>query len=147
MAEPSDLSSGWMTHEVLQRDDQGKHTIAPFSDALAASGSLTTKAITKMRMVQDLGWPAAKRVLTDDHGHPLIVKKDEVVWLLKCKPSCWRLYFYVWKNGKDKRIIYLHAVCKKKDAEDPYDAAEARKIHDGIRPGGSAITLFDFPAG
>jgi hypothetical protein len=147
MAELRDLSSGWLTYEVFQRDSHGEHAITPFSDALAVSGILPISAINKMRMVQDLGWPAAKRVLTDDYGHALIVKKDEVVWLLKCKPSCWRLYFYVWENAKDKRIIYLHAVCKKQDAEDPGDAAEARSVHDGIWPGGSAITLFDFPTG
>ena len=45
-----------------------------------------------MRMVQELGWPEAKRCLTDDWGHPLIVKKDDVVWLLKCKPSLETLF-------------------------------------------------------
>ncbi len=147
MAAPRGLSSGWITYEVFKRDGQGNYTITPFSDCLAISGSIPTQAITKMRMVQELGWPEAKRVLTDDHGHPLIVRKDEVIWLLKCKPSCWRLYFYVWKNGKEKRIIYVHAICKKKDAEDPSDATEARSVHDGIQRGGSAITLFEFPTG
>jgi hypothetical protein len=53
----------------------------------------------------------------------------------------------VWKNEKDKRIIYVHAVCKKTGAEDPNDAAEARRIYDGIGKGGRAITPFDFPTG
>lgn len=151
MAETCDLSSGWITYEVYQRDSDGRFCITPFSDALASSGTMPTQAVTKMRMVQSLGWPRAKRVLKDDYGHPLVVKKDEVVWLLKCKPSCWRLYFYVYenkrKNGKEKRIIYLHAVCKQQDTEDPSDATEARRVHDGIRPGGSATTLFEFPPG
>jgi hypothetical protein len=146
MAEPRDLSSGWITYEVLQRDGQGEYTITPFSEALASSGTLPTNAITKMRLVQYHGWPAAMRELKDDYGRLRIVKKDDVVWLLKCKPSCWRLYFYVRKNENEKCIIYLHAVCKKKDTEDPGDAAEARKVHDGIGPGGSAITPFEFPA-
>src|SRR5437763_14757133 len=107
MPEQRALSSGWVTYEVFQRDTQGKHTITPVSAALAASGRIARQAITKMRIVQELGWPEAKRVLTDDYGHPLIVRKDEVIWLLNCKPSCWRLYFYVWKNEKDKRIIYV----------------------------------------
>jgi hypothetical protein len=147
MAERGDLSSGWKTYEVFQRDGHGEYAVTPFSDALAVSGSTPTQAITKMRMVQELGWPEAKRVLTDDQGHHLIVQKDKVIWLLKCKPSGWRLYFYVWKNGEEKRIIYVHATCKKKDAEDPNDAAEARSVHDGIRRGGSAITPFEFPTG
>jgi hypothetical protein len=98
-------------------------------------------------MVQELGWPSAKRCLKDDHGHPLVVKKDSVIWLLKCKPTCWRLYFCVHENGNDKRIIYVHAVCKKTDKEDPSDAVKARRIADGLRPGGSAVTPFEFPAG
>lgn len=81
------------------------------------------QAITKMRMVQDLGWPESKRVLKDDHGHHRIVKKTDFIWLLKCKPNCWRLYFHVWE--KEKRIIYVHAVCKKSDKEDPSECAEA----------------------
>ena len=100
-----------------------------------------------MRMVQDLGWPEARRQLKDDHGHPLIVRKDDVIWLLKCKPGCWRLYFYVWENDEQKRLIYVHAVCKKTDKEDPSDASEARRVADEIRPGGSAITPFEFPIG
>jgi hypothetical protein len=146
MGKLPELASGWLTYEVIMRDDEGEHAITPFSDALAVSGALPINALNKIRIVQELGWPTAKRDLTDDYGHPLIVKKDDIVWLLKCKPSCWRLYFYVWKNENEKRIIYLRAVCKKQDAEDPSDAVEARKIYDGIGPRGSGITIFEFPA-
>jgi hypothetical protein len=101
-------------------------------------------------MLQALGFPEARRVFKDGRGHPLVVKKDEAIWLLKCKPSCWRLYFYVWEsekeNEKEKRIIYVHAVCKKRDGEDPHAAAKARRIFEGIHPGGSRITTFQFPA-
>src|SRR3954447_25766874 len=100
-----------------------------------------------MRMVQEIGWPEARRRLKDDQGRPLVVKKDDVIWLLKCKPTCWRLYFYAYENGKDKRLIYLHAICKKADKEDPWDAFQARRVFDEIRPGGSAITPFEFPFG
>src|SRR5580658_10010677 len=101
----SDLTSGWTTYEVYERNAQGEHELTPFSAALASSGALAKPAITKMRMIQTIGWPEAKRVMKDNHGHHLVVKKDGVIWLLKCKPSCWRLYFYV----NQKRIIYLLA--------------------------------------
>ena len=140
------LSSGWRTYEVCEKDGQG-NCATPFSDALAASGKTATQAINKMRMLQDLGWPEAKRCFQDNCGHPLIVKKDDPIWLLKCKPSCWRLYFYVWKNDNERRIIYVHAICKQSDKEDPRDASKARRIYDKIRGGGSAITPFEFPAG
>jgi hypothetical protein len=147
MAKRGDLTSGWKTYEVFQRDGLGNHAITPFSDALATSGRISAQPITKMRMVQELGWPEAKRCLKDNNGHPLVVRKDNVIWLLKCKPNCWRLYFYVYQSGKDKRIIYVHAVCKKSDQEDEHDAVEARRIANAIGPSGSAITPFEFPAG
>ena len=115
MAKRRNLSSVWNSYEVYQRDSEGNHTLTPFSDALAAAGRRLAQPITKMRMVQEIGWPEAKRRLKDDHGRPLVVKKDDVIWLLKCKPSCWRLYFYVYQNGNDNRIIYVHAICKKSD--------------------------------
>lgn len=145
MALHPSLSSGWITYEVCQKDGDGNYTITPFSDALAVAGTRPTQAITKMRTVQNIGWPEAKRVLVDDNGRHLIAKKDDVIWVLKCKPTCWRLYFYVWQQGKEKRIIYVRAACKKTDKEDPRDAHEARRVYQEIRPGGSAITAFEFP--
>ena len=133
-----DLSSGWTTYEIYERNAEGEYEKTPFSAALAGSGVLAKPAVTKMRMVQALGWPEAKRVLKDDQGRPLVVKKDDVIWLLKCKPSCWRLYFYV----NTQRIVYLLAVCKKNDKEDPKNAVEARRIYEGR----SGITAFEFPA-
>jgi hypothetical protein len=145
MQEQRKLSSGWETFDVTLRDESGNLSIRPFSAMLASSGVAARPAITKMRMVQDLGWPEAKRVFKDDRGRPRIVKKDEVIWLLKCKPSCWRLYFYVFSNHIVKQIIYLNAVCKKEDEEDPQSLVEARRLYDGIRPGGSGISVFEFP--
>jgi hypothetical protein len=142
MANPA---SGWVTLEIFQRNSDGEHTLTPFSSALAASGSIAIQAVTKMRMVQELGWPEAKQSLKDDEGRPRIVRKDDVIWMLKCKPSCWRLYFYVYK--KTKQIVYLLAICKKAQAEDPADAAEARRLHDSIGQGRSAATPFVFPVG
>jgi hypothetical protein len=142
-----DLSSGWKTYEVLQKDSAGNYTTRPFSDALGTSGSLPTQPIIKMRLVQDLGWPQAKHHLKDDRGNPRIVKKDDVIWLLKCKPKCWRIYFYVSERDGEKRIIYVLAVCKKRDREDPKDAIKARRVADGIQTGDSAIIAFTFPTG
>ena|SRR5579859_3354094 len=146
MPDPPKLSSGWETFEIIHKDGNGQHTVTPFRDELRRSGKVSVQAVTKMQLVQDLGWPEARRQLKDDRGRHLIVKKDDVVWLLKCKPKCWRLYFYVWQNEEknQRRLVYLHAVCKKQDKEDPADAVEARNAFDRIGPGGSAITPFEF---
>jgi len=133
-------SSGWKSFEILDSEDR-----TPFSLSLASSGKTAVQAVTKMRMVQELGWPEAKRSLKDDQGRARIVKKDNVIWLLKCKPSCWRLYFYVWEDQENKQIIYVHAICKKSDDEDPSDAKEARRIADSVRSGENRITAFEFP--
>jgi hypothetical protein len=148
MAKTRDLSSGWITYEVCEKDGDGNATTRPFSVALVAgSGTSPKPPVTKMRMVQTIGWPEAKRVLKDDHGHPLVVKKDDVIWLLKCKPHCWRLYFYVYESAKQKAIIYLLAICKKGDEEDPADVTEARRIYDDIGARRSAVIAFEFPTG
>ena len=97
-------------------------------------------------MVQQHGWPEAKDAMKDGLGRRRIVKKGRNIWLLKCKPSCWRLYFYVWENKGDKRIIYVLAVCKQRDEEDPNDAAEAQRIFEDIAARRSAITQFEFPS-
>lgn len=142
MANPA---SGWVTLEIYLRDSNGEPAFTPFSSALAVSGTIAKQAVTKMQNVQELGWPEAKRRLRDNEGRPRIVKKDDVIWMLKCNPSCWRLYFYVYE--KTKQIVYLHAICKKSQAEDPAGAAEARRLYDGIGPGRSAATPFVFPVG
>jgi len=140
------LSSRWATYEIAWRDANDE-TVTPFSDTLGRSGAMARQAVTKMRIVQDTGWPQALHQLKDQYGKPWIVRKDDVIWLLKCKPSCWRLYFYVNKTSKEKRLIYVHAVCKKKDRENPSDASAARRLADQIRSGASAITPFEFPTG
>jgi hypothetical protein len=136
-----------VTYEVIHRDENGEYTVTPFSDLLASSGITPKQAITKMRKLQDVGWLQARTHLTDDKGQRLIVRKDDVIWLLKCKPSCWRLYFYVIDTASFKYIVYVHAVCKKQDKEDPRESEYARRVADKIRPGGSRVTAFEFPIG
>jgi hypothetical protein len=119
-----DLSSGWRTYEIVLKRDGGVLE-TPFFDQLIVGGALAAQPITKMRVVETLGWHVARRSLKDGLGRKLIVKKNDYVWLVKCKPSCWRLYCYVWEKGEKRFIIYAHAVCKKKDAEDPSDLAAA----------------------
>src|ERR1700719_4469119 len=140
------MQKGWKepkksctTYEVIQRDENGNHAITPFSETLAVSGVLAKQAITKMRMLQEISWPEARNALKDDQGHRLVVSKDDRIWLLKCKPSCWRLYFYVSENATTTRIAYVHAVCKKQNRENPSDATQARSIGYTKTPGGSGI--------
>jgi hypothetical protein len=132
------LSSGWTSYEVIHKDSER----TPVSEALA-SGGASPAVIKKMLMVQEVGWPEAKRLQFGEEGKHRIVKKDDVIWLFKC-PSGWRLYFYVFQAKK--WIIYVHAICKKKNKEDPNDAIKARAVYDDISRRASAITSFPFPS-
>ncbi len=134
-----DLGSGWKSYEVINKETEE----TPVSTAIAA-GPDTSVVIKKIFMVQEAGWPEALKLHFGAKGKHRIVKKDDVIWLLKCTPSCWRLYFYIYKNKK--WIIYVHAVCKKKDKEDPNDAIQARNIYNGIAGGASGIAEFPFPS-
>lgn len=145
MANKQGASSGWATYEIIHRDDAGAFSQMPFTEELTASGKAPVQAIQKMRMLQELGLKEAQAALKDKNGKKLVVKKDGRIWLLKCKPSCWRLYFYADENVK--QIVYVYAVCKKQNKEDPADEKKAQRVADRIRPGGSGITAFQFPAG
>jgi hypothetical protein len=88
--------------------------------------------------------PDATGNLKDSRGKALIDRADEkepAIWILKCWPSCWRLYFYVYvarDDQDDRRIIYLYAKCKKKQRRDKSDSVYARRLYNGIGgPGGS----------
>jgi hypothetical protein len=135
------LGSGWKTYELMSKRTEE----TPVSEALAKDGVNALPAIKKMLMVQDVGWPGALELHFGAKGKHRIVKKDDVIWLLKCTPNCWRLYFYVYKA--QKWIIYVHAVCKKQNEEDSNDTKEARNGYDDIARGTSGITEFVFPLG
>lgn len=145
------MISAWTTYEILLRDADGKLDAAgerPFSNDLAGDGDPVQTAIQKMRLLQHHGWPDARLNLKDKRGKLLIDRADDEdpkIWILKCKPSCWRLYFCVYSDTK--RIVYLYAVCKKRPDRDPADSVRARHRFDGF--GGSrrsGIARFDFPA-
>jgi hypothetical protein len=140
------LTSGWETYEVATRTESGG-IATPFFDQLSIGGKTSVQPINKMRLIETLGWEEARRTLKDKRGRKLIVKKDNLVWLVKCKPSCWRLYCYVYEKRQTRQIIYVHAVCKKQDAEDPSDLKTARRIADEIGSGARGIASFQFPNG
>jgi hypothetical protein len=140
----------WESFEVVlrgvdRRSDREQQT--PFSDELfSGDGDPIQTALQKMWLVQSHGWPEAIRQLRDGRGKPLIDRADDAdpaIWILKCKPSCWRLYFHVYIA--QSRIAYLYAKCKKRTRREAADSVRARRLFDGLRPGGSALAPFPFP--
>lgn len=132
--------SGWESYELVWLDAAGEVADAPFTVALGNSLE-AIKALKRISRVEDLGWPDAKKLQYGKKGKKRIVKKDDVVYLLKCHPDCWRLYFYV----KEQHFIYVHAVCKRTNAENPEDAVTARKRYDK-RTAGGRLRRIEFPS-
>jgi hypothetical protein len=138
---------------VVQRDGNGDLTIAPVTSALLLHRPQMKFALTKMLKVQELGFVTARRDLRVGRHRKAIVRADgerPFLWELKCTPAAWRLYFYTWENDSkpdDKRLIYVHAIYKKKTAQDDAAAKTARRALSSICPGGAQIRLLEFPAG
>jgi len=145
------MHATWASLEIVLRDAAGNLDSTgarPFSDTLPSDGLASAKtAIQKMLLVESLGWPSALLELKDDYGKSRIERSDDKtppIYILKCKPKCWRLYFYV--DHKRKYFVYLYAKCKKKQRRDPADSARARKLYESLfGPKAHGIDHFQFP--
>jgi len=137
------IFSGWKAYEIcLRRKDKLSW---PVMEELESKGVAAMQgALSKMQLLEIWGWPDAKAKMKDGQGKHLVVKKDDLIWLLKCKPHCWRVYFYVKEYAEENRIVFVYAVCKKQGEEDPQDAVKARRIADTVKPGGNCITPIAF---
>jgi len=149
MAELEEASQ-WSVYEAVPRGADGscdESSRRPFSEELADGGDPLVTVVTKVGLLQAHGWPDARRAMKDKRGHTLLARCDDEepeLWLLKCKPSCWRLYFCVYP--KTKRFVFLHAKCKKKNEEDAANATRARRrLRLLARAGGSCIVAFELP--
>jgi hypothetical protein len=108
----------------------------PLFDDLDAGGDPQATLFTKIKMLCEIGWPESARHLKDNRGRRLIVRPDRkkpVIWELKAKPSCWRVFFHVYEASE--KILFLHAVCKKKNAQDRGAVATARARLRRVGPG------------
>lgn len=127
-------ASGWKSYELVKINAKDEIVSRPFSDAMAGS-SERIGARKHMSRVEELGWDDAQKLAIGAGSKKKkqrkrrIVRKDDVIHLLKCTPLSWRLYLYVKED--EKAIIYVHAVSKQRDEEDPTDAATARQRYDG----------------
>jgi hypothetical protein len=132
----------WASYELVWPRPEGERR--PFSNDLALS-SERNQALKIIQRVEDLGWPEAEKLTIGKKKKKRtrrIVRKDDVIYLLKCTTSCWRFYFYVRQDTH--HFIYVHGVCKKRDAEDPADFVSARQRYDARAAGG--LRRITFPS-
>lgn len=132
----------WTSWEVVSPDGEGQLTKRPVSSEMDRCGDQLETPINKMRLFEHHGWPDArsKGVLEISRSDTTAPK----LWILKCKPSCWRLYLYV--DPPQKRLVYLYAKCKKKWKQDAEDSRKARRVFQSVQAGRFGIIAFQFPS-
>jgi hypothetical protein len=117
-----DSLSEWTLWEIeYQREGLVER---PVTEELQVRGSSTDtkQALSRLRLLKAHGWPAPGRSLD-------IEAVGSGIYVLKCKPGFWRLYFSV--IDRQRRILLLLAVTKKKWKRNPHDLAKAsRRLGD-----------------
>lgn len=140
--EGNDTIPCWKSFEVALPDTRGlfsEKSPRPVSEEMAGTGDRLETAINKMKLLQLHGWPAAKRALLIDRADD----ESPDIWILKCKPSCWRLYFHVYEE--QERILYVLAKCKKTTPRKARDSVRARNVFNRVQARSAAIVEFEFP--
>lgn len=115
--------SDWTLWEI-EYEREGGSVDRPVTEELLAPGSSTNtkQAVAKLRLLKAHGWPVPRGSLD-------IEAVSSGMYVLKCKPGFWRLYFSV--IDSQRRILLLLAVAKKKWKRNPNDLAKAsRRLGD-----------------
>lgn len=71
--------------------------------------------------------------------------RDVHYWVLKCKPTTWRLYFYV-VDRDARHIEFLFAVDKRTQKRDPEDAKRCIRILKKVDSGATQSKVIDIPS-
>jgi len=114
--------SRWTLWEVEYR--RGGLIERPVTEELQARGSATDtkQAVARLRLLKAHGWPVPRGSLEIEAAAPGL-------YVLKCKPGFWRLYFSI--VDPPRRILLLLAVAKKKQGRNPDDIPKAaRRLAD-----------------
>jgi len=110
----------------------------PFSETLlGGNGDNPGLALRKIKLLEAGGFPPSNRLLEYEKADNL----DPRIYRLKRKPKCWRIYFAV----EGRRLIYLHAVCKKSDRRNEEDSRKARRRLTAFYNGESALEKLEVP--
>jgi len=119
--------SDWTLWEI-EYEREGGSVDRPVTEELLAPGSSTDtkQAISKLRLLKAHGWPVPRGSLD-------IAAVSSGMYVLKCKPGFWRLYFSV--IDPQRRILLLLAVAKKKWKRNPNDLAKASRRYADYRGG------------
>jgi len=144
MPPPSLLNTDDGDWELLEIEVDGA---CPCSDALASASDHERALVDrKLRLVAAAGMPPDPergRYVYERAGRYDLRRKGVriTVYVLKCKPGPWRLYFYR-VPGNTRQIEFLHAVQKKGRKRDPQDFKICCRLVDRIDEGTAECRRF-----
>lgn len=142
-------AKGWEVVELLLRPDSEPQRDYVVSDFLEEANSKELIQIKKqLRLLAAAGIPPDQE-LTKPDIEPWIRRckwatKDSEIWVLKCKPSRWRIYFLA--DPASKRAVALLTVSKKRDDRNTEDFEVCCKRIDRLAAGSArriAISWID----
>lgn len=139
-----DAVEDWQLFEVVRRE---KHLC---SDNYAdANDEELVQVFGALRLLQAAGCPPdlckgnPETEFVGKH-RPHGSKSGVSVFVLKAKPSGWRLYFYI--GDRDlKEVVFLHSVHKKKNARDKRDFRRCCTVLEQVWRGETSRELLPLP--
>lgn len=139
-APPADTP--WRLLEVVKRNRR------PVSEAFQDANSVEQAILAReLRLLLLAGMPPDPERVRPDIQKCFKWKsprrQQAVVYVLKAKPSPWRLYFYV--NYTSRTIEFIYAVAKKENRRDPKDEAACERVLAGRADGSYGSAAFDIP--
>jgi len=146
--------SEWRVDQVYSVGGDGRARLF-IEQEFAANSSQALAGLQKLGMLRAHGWPAALTDWNYNRGGKNERRIEKVengpppIFLLKCKPSCWRIYFHVVEEKPPEKkdalrkgapeprhagsFLVLRVVCKRQQKRDPGDVTAARTRLDGWR--------------
>jgi len=140
---PNRVIGDWELHEISVGER------LPCSDAFAnAKDDDLVNIYGELRLLRAAGCPPDRH-----RGNPEVerwkrrckgAQQDVTFWVLKAKPSGWRLYFFA-PDPSERRIVFLYAVNKKRNDRNPKDFQRLCNLRDKLTSGRASTEPLYFP--
>ncbi|HET7584825.1 MAG TPA: hypothetical protein VFK13_07960 [Gemmatimonadaceae bacterium] len=139
---PPDRAGGWQLLEVV------RGTRRPSSDAYCDANDRELATILRqLRLLRLAGCPPERgkgRPRYEKLGQCTFEGRSVGVYVLKAKPSPWRLYFFV-PDREHRRIVFLHSVSKKRDKRDAQDLVRCSTLIGALERGAYSLQEVEIP--